>query len=326
MEYMPDFRLLHPTTLDQALSAFADNPDARYLAGGTDIMVNVRRGIVDAPVMIDLTGIDQLNTVSDLPDGGLRIGAGITLSVLAENSHLRQHFPAMVTAALDVAASTHRAVATLGGNLCLDTRCVFYNQSEWWRAANDYCLKYGGDTCHVAPSGKTCFAAFSGDVAPSILIYGGAVEITGKGGQRIVPLGDIYCDDGLAHLSIAKGDILSAVILPAPQPGCSDYAKARVRGAIDFPLAGIAARLSRDGDTLEDISLALTGVSARPFLLQGTENITAKVFDTAALEQLLDLIPKQIQPMTSTFTPPGYRRKVIANMTRDLISRLWEKA
>jgi len=325
MEYMPDFSVLRPTTINDAIDAFKENPDARYLAGGTDILVNIRRGIVDMPVMIELTNIEEMLGITELDDGSLRIGAGVTLSDLSADGRVRERYPAIAEAAREVAATSHRQVATLGGNLCLDTRCVFYNQSEWWRNANDYCLKYNGDTCHVAPSGKTCFAAFSGDVAPAVLVHGGSVEIANPDGQRSVPLGDIYEDDGMAHLRLTKGEILCAVVLPAPTSGRSGYAKVRVRDAIDFPLVGVAVCLSRDGDTLTDLSIALTGTNARPLLLDGTEEFINIEFTDETLERLLDLIPKQIQPMTSTFTPPGYRRKVASNLTRALVRELFDE-
>jgi 4-hydroxybenzoyl-CoA reductase subunit beta len=324
MEFMPDFNVLRPTSIDEAVRFFNSNPDARYLAGGTDILVNVRRGIVDAPVMIDLANIEEMHGISELPDGGLRIGAGMTLNELAESAVIQNKYPAITKAALEVAATSHREVATLGGNLCLDTRCVFYNQSEWWRNANDYCLKYNGDTCHVAPSGKTCFAAFSGDVAPAALIYDGSVELNGPGGKRSIALCDMYQDDGMAHLLLAKGEVLTAVTLPPPSAGTSGYSKVRVRDAIDFPLAGIAVFLARDGELFIDIKIALTGTNSQPFVLDGTEQFIGKSFDDDTLDQLIDLIPKQIQPMTSTFSPPGYRRKVVNNLARDLITRLWE--
>ncbi len=130
MEYMPDFSVLRPSTLDEAVVAHNTNPEARYLAGGTDILVNVRRGIVDTPVMIDLAGIAEMRTIIELDNGGMRIGAGVTLSELSTDSRIAERYPAIADAAREVAATSHREVATLGGNLCLDTRCIFYNQSE----------------------------------------------------------------------------------------------------------------------------------------------------------------------------------------------------
>jgi 4-hydroxybenzoyl-CoA reductase subunit beta len=258
----------------------------------------------------------------------LRIGAGVTLAVLSDDARVLADYPVIAEAAREVAAASHRQVATLGGNLCLDTRCVYYNQSEWWRAANDYCLKNRGEICHVAPKGNHCFAAFSGDVAPALMVLGATVEIAGADGERrSCPLPEIYMDDGLAHLRLGAGDCLVAVEVPAPDASLrAGYAKARVRGAIDFPLAGVAVALRRKGETLADLRVALTGTNSCPLLIEGTDDFIGAPLDELALDRLVDLLPKQIQPMTSTFTPPGYRRKVIANLTRSLTRRLFHEA
>lgn len=322
MEFMPDFRVAKPGSLDEAFAAIESAPGTRLLAGGTDIVPNIRRGIVDPELLVDISGIDELGAI-EASDGALRIGAGVTLARLAEDPVIAEHYPALAEAAAEVAAASHREVATLGGNLCLDTRCVFYNQSEWWRGANDYCLKYRGEICHVAPSGSHCFAAFSGDVAPACLVYESSVEIAGPAGRRTLPLADIYADDGMAHLKLAPGEILVAVELRRAKGWQSGYRKARVRGAIDFPLAGVAIALQRDDAGLAGLRVALTGTNSCPLLLAGTDDLLGGPLDEAAEDRLLRLIPKQIQPMTSTFTPPGYRRKVIANLTRALVRALY---
>ena len=153
--------------------------------------------------------------------------------------HVRSpsQYRALAQAAAAIAGPGHRVMATVGGNLCLDTRCIYYNQSEWWRSANAYCLKNRGDICHVAPQGQRCHAAFSGDLAPALLVYGAEVDIAGPQGQRRIALSDLYVEDGKAHLALAKGELVVAVHLPAPPPP-SAYEKVRVRGAIDFPLGG----------------------------------------------------------------------------------------
>lgn len=324
MEYLPDFDYLRPNTVDEALSLHRERPDARFLAGGTDLIVNIRRGIVDPEAVIDLTGISEIRSITRQDDGGLRIGAAVTLAEILEHPELTNAHQALREAAAEVAASSHREVATLGGNLCLDTRCLYYNQSEWWRSANAYCLKYRGEVCHVAPSGKHCFAAFSGDLAPAVMALGGTVEIAGPDGKRTVPLGEIYQDDGAAHLRLADGEMISAVRLPAPGTWRSGYAKARVRGAIDFPLAGVAIALQTDGQVLQDIRVALTGTNSCPILIAGTDGLVGEPLGSDMAERLVALLPKQIQPMSSTFTPPGYRRKVIANLARSLFNRLTE--
>ena len=322
MEYLPDFDLFRPKTVDEALALRRENPEARLLAGGTDLIVNIRRGIVDPKAVIDINGIADLRAITTPVGGGLRIGAAVTLAELLENRRLSEDYPALCEAAAEVAAATHREVATLGGNLCLDTRCLYYNQSEWWRSANDYCLKHRGDVCHVAPSGKHCFAAFSGDLAPAIMVLGGTVEIAGPDGRRTVPLGEIYEDDGAAHLRLAEDEILTAVHLPGAPRWRSGYAKARVRGAIDFPLAGAAIALHTERRVLGDLRVALTGTNSCPILISGTDRLVGEAVGEDVVEKLVAMLPKQIQPMSSTFTPPGYRRRVIANLVRSLFRRL----
>ena len=325
MEYMPEFRLLHPATVTEALAARTDNPGARFVAGGTDLVPNIRRGIEAPPALIDLNGVDALRTINDL-DGDLRIGAAVTLAELIEDPRVQDGYPGVVEAARSVAAHTHRQVATLGGNLCLDTRCVYYNQSEWWRSANAYCFKSRGDICHVAPKTVACFAAFSGDVAPALIVLGAEAEIASPTGGRTIPLTGMYRDDGKAHLRLADDELLVAVRVPAAAGWRAGYAKSRVRSAIDFPLAGIAAALRTDGATVAELRVALTGTNAMPILLTGTEAFAGAPLDEAALDRLAALPSKQMQPMTSTFTPPGYRRRVVANLTRSLVRRLYGEA
>lgn len=321
MEYMPELRLIRPASVAEAVSARRDAPEARLLAGGTDIVPNIRRGIVAPGTLIDVSEIAEMGRIEADVDG-LRIGAAVTLTALGEHPEVRARYPVLVEAATQVAARTHRNVATVGGNLCLDTRCVFYNQSEWWRRSNDYCFKHQGDVCHVAPKTVACFAAYSGDVAPALIVLDAEVEIASADGVRVIPLPDLYREDGRDHVRLDPDELVVAVRVPNRDGWRSGYAKARVRSAIDFPLAGVAAAVRLDDDVVAGVRVALTGTNPRPLLVEGTEAVVGQRLEDAAIARLVDLIPKQIQPMTSTFTPPGYRRRVVANMTRSLLRRL----
>ena len=325
MEYMPDFRMLRPASVAEALAARADHPGARFVAGGTDLVPNIRRGIEAPPAVVDLNGVAALRRIEDM-DGGLRIGAAVTLAELIEDARVGEAYPVLIEAAASVAANTHRQVATVGGNLCLDTRCVYYNQSEWWRKSNAYCFKYRGDICHVAPKTVACFAAFSGDLAPALIVLGAEAEIASPAGERVIPLTGMYQDDGKAHLRLADDELLVAVRVPAAPGVRAGYAKSRVRSAIDFPLAGIAAALKTDGADLAELRLALTGTNSMPILLDGTEAFVGAPLDGKALDRLAALPTKQMQPMTTTMTPPGYRRRVVANLIRSLVRRLYGEA
>ena len=220
----------------------------------------------------------------------------------------------MGEAARSIAAPGHRSVATLGGNLCLDTRCLYYNQSEQWRRSNGYCLKYGGDTCHVAPQGRKCRAAYSGDLAPALLVLQAEVETT----SRRMLLEELYRDDGANHLQLAPGEIVCAVRIPAPR-GRSGYAKARARGAIDFPLAGVAMALELRSGHIAQLRVALTGTNSRPFVLSGTDAFIGGKPDGATLAKL---VQKQAAPMRTSVTAADYRRQAAMVLARRLLDRL----
>jgi 4-hydroxybenzoyl-CoA reductase subunit beta len=271
---------------------------------------------------VDLSRVAGLD-VLELHDGALTIGAGVTLARLSDDARIAQHLPALAEAARAVAGPAHRSVATLGGNLCQDTRCVYYNQSAWWRASNGWCLKRGGDTCHVAPQGQRCHAAFSGDVAPVLLAACAEVEIATPTGVRRMPLDDLYRDDGASHLTLAVGEFVSAVRIGAADTARrSGYRKARVRGSMDFPLAGVAAVLSLCGGVVAEIGVGLSGTNSRPIALQGLDALIGQRVDEALLAALGKRVQQQASPMRSTATPSNYRRQVAAALAQRLMREL----
>ena len=323
MELLPDMHLHHPATVEEAIKLQGAAPAGRYLAGGSDLLVNIRRGIEQPENLVYLNGIAEMQAITDNPDH-ITLGGAVTLRELAESALLREHFLAVAQAAGEVAGPSHREYGTLGGNLCLDTRCVFYNQSEWWRAANDYCLKHRGEICHVAPGGKKCFAAFSGDVAPALLLFDGQVELAGPGGRRRIALAALYRNDGMDHLTLEDGELLVAVHLAKlPGPVSSGYAKSRVRGSIDFPLAGVAVRLDLQDGKISDLRVGLTGVSPLPFLVRGLDKYIGRVADKACLEELRDVVRGQAKAMKTTNTPPHYRRRVAGALAQKVAESIF---
>ncbi|HEU4922478.1 MAG TPA: FAD binding domain-containing protein [Burkholderiales bacterium] len=306
---LPAFRLMRPATLAEA-ARLAAEPDARLIAGGTGLLPNLRLGLGKPRTLVSLDQLEELRGISH-SSSHLRIGAGVTLAQL---SRLKDIPDALREAAKSVAAPGHRTAATLGGNLCLDTRCVYYNQSEHWRRSNNYCLKYGGETCHVAPQGKKCRAAYSGDLAAALLALEAQVETT----ARVIPLEELYRDDGAAHLALGAGEIVVAVRIPAPK-GRSGYAKTRGRGAIDYPLAGVALALAMRDGSIAHIRVGLTGTNSRPFVLSGTEHFIGGKPDETAL---VKLVQKQAGPVRTTVTAADYRRQAAAILARRLLGRL----
>ena len=322
MERLAPFTLHRPGTAAQAAALLAGLDGAKIVAGGTDLLPNLRRGLGDPAALVDVSAIADFDAVGREAHGW-RLGAGVTLRRLAADADVARELPALAQAAASVAGPGHRTVATLGGNLCLDTRCVFYNQSEWWRRSNDYCLKHGGETCHVAPQGKRCHAAFSGDLAPALIALDATLEIVGSQGARTLPLADLYADDGAAALRLAKDELIVAVrVAPQPAGSRSGYRKARIRGAMDFPLAGVAARAIFEGGRLTGLRLALTGTNSRPLLLADTDTLCGGVIDEAMLAALGKRIGRQVSPMRTTVIASNYRRQVAIVQAQRLLREL----
>jgi 4-hydroxybenzoyl-CoA reductase subunit beta len=334
MEALAEFQLLRPKTLADVLAARSAHPASQLLGGGTDLIVNLRRGIIAPTVLIDVNGVAELRTLA-ADTHGLTLGAAVTLAELARDSRIIASYPAVAQAALSIAGPTQRNMGTVGGNLCLDTRCVFYNQSQWWRSANNHCLKTTGDLCHVAPKSRgVCFATFSGDLAPALMTLGAEVDIIGPAGGRTLQLQQLYIGyarhdgagegDGKRYLALGRGEFVARVRVPF-EPGLrSGYDKIRVRRSIEYPVAGVAAALRREGATLADLRVAITGTNPRPVLLEGTRKLCGEPLDDRILDGLEELIREQIMSMKTTFTPGHYRRRVAGVLARRLVRTLFE--
>ncbi len=326
-ELLPEFTLLQPGNIDEAIAMHTDVGGAheavRYVAGGTDLLVNLRRGIGDPETLISLNGIADMIAIAENDDGSVTLGAGVTLAALIEHGTISKRYPAVAHAAHEIAGPGHRESGTVGGNLCLDTRCVFYNQSLWWRQSNDYCLKYKGDICHVAPKGDFCHAAFSGDLAPVFLVLGAEIDIIGPDGPRREPLTALYTGDGMDHLTLKPGELLVSVHLPAnPLPAL--YEKHRVRGAIDFPLAGVAVALTKKGGKVDTLKIAVTGTNTSPFLVEDLDDFAGSPLGDDAQARLAETVQKQVSPMKTTLVQPYGRRRIAGAMARRLAVKLFE--
>jgi 4-hydroxybenzoyl-CoA reductase subunit beta len=338
MDALPDFRIVRPTTLDEALAARAAHEGASPLGGGTDLVVNIRRGIVAPPVLIDMNHVAELREIRADP-ARLEVGASVTLSELAEHPDVVTHYPVVAQAAGSIAGPTHRNMGTVGGNLCLDTRCIYYNQSDFWRSANNHCLKTTGTICHVAPKSRgVCFATFSGDLAPAFLTLGAEVDVAGPRGRRTVPLASLYIGysrqdqpvtetlgDGKYFLALRPGEIVTAVRARNTNGLRSAYDKIRIRRSIEYPVAGVAVALRREGEVLADLRVAFTGTNPRPVLLAGTANLCGGPLDARVTKGLDDLVRDQIMAMKTTFTPGHYRRRVAGVLARRLVMRLFNE-
>ena len=337
MDVLPDFDLIRPQTLGELVRARATHPDSRLLGGGTDIIVNIRRGILAPPVLIDVNGVRELRDIK-ADTQSLEIGASVTLAEVAAHPEVIRHYPAVAQAAGHIAGPTHRNMGTVGGNLALDTRCIFYNQSEWWREANNHCLKTTGEICHVAPKSRgVCFATFSGDLAPALLVFDAEIDIAGPSGPRAMALADFYIGyarqnepitetrgDGKHFLSLRPGEIVTCVRAKNTPGLRSAYDKIRIRRSIEYPVTGVAVALRRHGDKLADLRVAFTGTNPRPVRLAGTASLCDGTPDERVFAGLDALVRDQIMAMKTTFTPGHYRRRVAGVLARRLVQRLFE--
>ncbi|HWI27172.1 MAG TPA: 4-hydroxybenzoyl-CoA reductase subunit beta [Stellaceae bacterium] len=334
MDALPEWELLRPKTLGEAARVRAANPTARLIGGGTDLLVNIRRGIEAPAQLIDMTGIPELKAIA-ADAASLELGASVTLAEIARHPGIGAHYPVLAEAAHSIAGPTHREMGTLGGNLCLDTRCIYYNQSDWWRSANSHCLKTTGEICHVAPKSRgVCFATFSGDLAPALLVLGAEIELIGPAGARAMPLAELYIGharhdgsggDGKTYLSLKSGEMVARARVTAVPGLRSGYDKIRIRRSIEYPVAGVAAALRRDGGVLTDLRVAFTGTNPRPVLLDGTAKLCGGPLDERVFAGLDALVRDQIMAMKTTFTPGHYRRRVAGVLAKRLVTRLFNE-
>ncbi len=262
---LPSFKYLQPKTLKEALAMKADaGPEGMYVAGGTDLYPNMKRRHQEPRTVISLMGIRELAGY-EMRDAGCALGPCATLSELTAYPPIRlSAYSAVAHAAVLVSTPLLRNMGTLGGNLCLDTRCNYYDQTYEWRKAIDFCMKKDGHICWVAPSSPRCWAVSSSDVAPVAVAIGAEFLLVGPQGERVIPAGRFYHNDGINYLTKQPDEILVEVRLPAPDGWDAVYHKLRRRGSFDFPVLGVAAWVRREGGRVTDARIVLGGVASWP--------------------------------------------------------------
>ena len=316
---LPQFKLLRPRATDEAVAFLAKHAgNIRVLAGGTDLIPSMRQKLFEPEYVLDLGGVLGLRGIRPQDDGAVEIGALTTIRSIEKSLYLRQHFSVLTQAAETVASPVLRNMGTIGGNICLDTRCLWYNQSLTWRKGCGFCIKKDGDLCHVAPGGTKCWAAFSGDTPPALLCLQAQVEIAGPNGKRRVPLQDFYTGDGVNYRKLLPSELVTRIFLPATSADyLGVYRKLRVRGSIDYPLAGVAVVMKRSNGQVADARIAMTAVNPAPILIQRAgEMLIGKTIDTALAEAAGDVAASAAKPLTTSALTPEYRREMIRVFTK----------
>jgi 4-hydroxybenzoyl-CoA reductase subunit beta len=309
---LPAFTYVSPTTIDQAVRAVADaGPDGMLVAGGTDLYPNMKRRQFEPKTLVGLRAIGELRGVRGSAREGMRIGACTTLTAVATHPELTSAYAGLATAAGLVSSPQLRNMGTLGGNVCVDTRCNYYNQSYEWRKAIGFCMKRDGDICLVAPGSPRCWAVSSSDTAPVLWSLGAQVRLVGHGGERTVPIAALYQDDGIQYLSKRADEILTEIVLPPADGWCSAYLKLRRRGSFDFPILGVAAAVRLEGDVVREARIVLGAVASLPreapraaAVLVG-QRLTGEVIEAAA-----DAAAGPARPLDNTDLTHPYRKKV----------------
>jgi 4-hydroxybenzoyl-CoA reductase subunit beta len=324
---LPEFHIARPASMEEAVSMLASHrPEAMVIAGGTDVIPNLQMRLFAPRVLVDLKPLRGLYGVVFSPQDGLRVGALTTLTQLLETPVVRAKFAVLASAAATVAGPLQRNMGTLGGNLCLETRCRWYNQSQFWREALGGCLKKDGDVCHVAPGGDYCWAAWSGDTAPALLVLDAELEIVGPSGVRRVPLCDFYKNDGMDRIALGRDEILTAVLVPARMAGLRGvYHKLRVRDSIDYPLAGVAVAMDVDDQGFcRDARLALSAVNPAPVLVpQAKQWLVGEKSSPELIARVAHAAIQTGKPLTTSASTPVYRREMVKLFARRALAESW---
>jgi 4-hydroxybenzoyl-CoA reductase subunit beta len=309
MMRLPWFEYRAPATLGEAVRILAgEGPNAMLIAGGTDLLPNMKRRQMAPKMLVSLRNIPELRA------NGHALSSGTTLTQIVQKPGL----PLGLRQAAHQVATVHlRNMGTLGGNLCLDTRCNYYNQNYEWRKAIDFCLKKDGDICWVATASKRCVAMSSTDCAPALLALGAKVRLVSALAEREVALKDFYNNDGIDYLKRRADEIVTQVEIPESGESC--YWKLRRRGAFDFPVLGVAAAMDSHGNT----RIALGAVASRPFLVeQANSFLRNKKLTDEVIEEAAKLVASRAKPMDNADLDLYWRKDVTAEFTRYALREL----
>ena len=321
---LPKFEYLEPHSLSEACGLLAQHAgEARLLAGGTDLLVAMKLRSITPPYLINLKSIPGLDAIS-ASVSEITFGPLVSLATVASSSLVRETIPALAEAASRAASPQIRGAGTLGGNVCLDNRCTYYNQSDMWRRQWEACFKYGGDKCYVVKGGKQCYALASADTVPALMALGASLRLVSSAGERVVTLDQIFTGKGDVPNTIQPNEVVAAVVVPRPAPDSSSaFLKLARRGSIDFPLVDAAVSLRRNGDTCLDVRIALTAVGPAPLRATGAEDmLRGQKLSADLIHEAANRASKDARPISAIGTTVAYRRQMISVLVRRTIEKL----
>ena len=319
MMRLPPFTYLSAVSAADAAKLMAEHgPAAMLVAGGTDLYPNMKRRQFEPSVLVGLRGIRELAGVRGSARGGLAVGSGTTLTAVSHHPEIARHYPALATAAGLVSTPQLRNMGTLGGNVCVDTRCNYYNQSYQWRKAVNFCMKKDGEICLVAPGSSRCWAVSSSDTAPVLWSLGAQVRLVGPAGERVAPISALYRDDGIEYLAKRPDEVLAEILLPPADDVRSAYLKLRRRGSFDFPVLGVAVALAMDGERVARGRIVLGAVASQPReAVEAADLLAGERLTAELIERVADRAARPSRPLDNTDLTHPYRKR----MTRVYVAR-----
>ena len=318
---LPKFKWVAPSSLKDALEILkGERNRAKLLAGGTDLLVAMKQRILNPEYIIDLKNISGLSGICKLPQGGVKIGPLTKLAEVAQSEEMRQCYPSLAKAAGSVGSYQIRNIGTIGGNLCLDTKCYYFNQSSFWKGSSDQCRKSGGDRCYALPSSiHGCFALLSGDTVPAFIAHHTKVMITGLEEERMIPLEEFYTGRGIDHLNLRPGEILSEIHIPPSNGIKTGFFKYSPRNTIDFTLASVAISLER---SLNEARIVIGGVASAPQRMKEAEELLIQKSNGDISDEVGKLAATRVKIVSPLKGEINYKREIIRLLVRDAVKSI----
>jgi 4-hydroxybenzoyl-CoA reductase subunit beta len=324
MTTLPEFEVYIPESVKEALAFLSENKGrAKIVAGGTDLLPSLKQRLFEPQFLIDIKPLAELQGIRTLDNGDISIGALTTITEIAADPFITAELPVLQQAAATVAGPSLRNVGTIGGNVCLDTRCYWYNQSYFWRASCGFCIKKDGSVCHVAPGSKKCWAVSSADTPAALLTLDATFQLSSASGDRILSSSEFFLNDGQRRTIMRPDELLTEILIPAASRGyVGRYEKFRLRGSVDYPLAGVAISAKKTNGSIEDLRVALTAVNPRPVMLGDLFSETVNLTGADLVDAVRKLAMKTAKPLKTSASTMEYRRHMLGVMIKRSLQSL----
>lgn len=322
---LPDHQYVTTNSLKECLRLLAESREkAMVVGGGTDVIFNMRLKLFQPDVAVSIRKLDELQQVEELTDGGLRIGAGARLADLAEHPAINDRYPAFAESVRAVASTHIRNMATLGGNICLHTRCAYTNNSEEWRKGLNSCFKTEGKICHVIQTSSRCLAINNADTPLALIILGAVLTLQSAGGSREVPIAEFYTNDGMDNTVLRPDELLTHITIP-PVSDRTAFLKLAPRQGMDFATVAVAARCDGTGEKVSKVSIVVGSISTNPIILHEPSRIVSEQgLGDEAISAAVDSIRDELGPLTNLFSRASYKRQMANVLVRRVLVALRE--